>query len=300
MRVLIAIVLTALADIALAGTRETIVLHYDNEDRPVIVHLPTGYSRSVAWPLVMVFHPSGSNGEAVYREWGVQNVADAKGFVAVFPTGKIEPDGSGRGWTSGAAEVPFIDHLFSIVRGRYAIDVSHVYGVAFSGGSSMVYHLAADPSFSSRMTAYGVVSGDMGHAPTPEGPWTIIDPRVTGGRPMPAMVVHGGQDRKQPINGGYSTIRGDYVISLQQRIDILTDHLGATEMTMTVVAQAPPNTQSTLYTNPSNAGLALLVTVDPMLAHTWPEWDAMAAFWDFFVTKPPLTTAPGRRRSVQR
>ena len=55
--------------------------------RSYIVHVPPSYDGSRPFPVVLVFHGGGSNAPQMIRFCGLNEKADAAGFIAVYQEG---------------------------------------------------------------------------------------------------------------------------------------------------------------------------------------------------------------------
>src|SRR5262245_65571044 len=88
---------------------------------------------------------------------------------------------------------------------QFTFHSRRVYFIGFSGGGALIYQLAADPAISARIAAIATVAGVMGSKQTdpPTSSWQIIDPAASGGEPMSALLLQGGEDKKQPAMGGF-------------------------------------------------------------------------------------------------
>jgi len=76
--------LASLVVYALAG--EDIAKVYKGfRDRQYVVHLPTGYTASKAYPLVMVLHGCMQTHLVIQKDSDFNRIADTEGFIAVFP-----------------------------------------------------------------------------------------------------------------------------------------------------------------------------------------------------------------------
>ena len=62
-------------------------LRHDGRTRTYLVHLPASYSKNKTWPVVLVFHGGGGNGEQMAKMTGFSRKADQEGFIAVYPNG---------------------------------------------------------------------------------------------------------------------------------------------------------------------------------------------------------------------
>jgi polyhydroxybutyrate depolymerase len=168
--------------------------------RTVIVHAPKRLSPTVASPLVLNLHGSGST--AVQQEGlsGMNKTANSDGFIVAYPQA-ILPDGSGFDWNipgvpliggravpKGAAnDVSFLTKLVSILEKNYCINAKEVFATGLSGGAREVSQLACDDS--SIFAAIAPVSGLRRPLPCPTS------------RAVSVITFHGSADPIDPFNG---------------------------------------------------------------------------------------------------
>ena len=55
--------------------------------RAYLVHVPPGYDRDRPTPVVLAFHGGGSNPRGMMTFCGLNEKADAEGFIVVYPAG---------------------------------------------------------------------------------------------------------------------------------------------------------------------------------------------------------------------
>ena len=195
--------------------------------------------------------------------------------------------------TNGAFQVylvniGFMNHLIDLMTARFTINSRRVYFLGFSGGAKLCYRLAADPAISARIAAIATVAGDMGSKPTdpPTSPWEIIDPAASGGAPMSALLLQGGEDTGLPAMGGFPDDFSSIRSSFQTKVDSWRLFVGAIDGTSnTIIFGAPARVETMRYTNPAS-GHIVISLFDPTLPHKWPEWNFMGAIWDFFEQAP--------------
>src|SRR5262245_17262644 len=109
------------------------------------VHLPPGYDGSTAVPLVVDIHGFGSNALQQQGISGMQRVADANGFLVVYP------DGYRNAWNahlccgnSEVDDVGFIRAVVAAVAAEANVDPSRIYVTGLSNGGAMSQRLACD------------------------------------------------------------------------------------------------------------------------------------------------------------
>ncbi len=173
--------------------------------RCYLVHKPAGWDQTSALPVMIVLHGGASRPEVARTQTGFNGVADANGFLVVYPSGTGRTlnvrgeETPSLTWNAGGCcgyamdnqsdDVGFIRELIaSDLPGHYAIDSNRVYATGISNGAMMVYRLAAEVS--DLIAAVGPVSGSM-----------MID-GVEPSRPVPVIHFHGLLDENAPFDGG--------------------------------------------------------------------------------------------------
>ncbi|HEY1067833.1 MAG TPA: PHB depolymerase family esterase [Pirellulales bacterium] len=174
-----------------------IVLTVDGMERSYLVHVPKSPRPAEGWPVVLVLHGGMGNSEITMKMYGMNDKADASGFLAVYP------DGTGRlgrayTWNAGDCcgyaarqeidDVTFVKALLDDLAKRDSIDARRVFATGMSNGGMMCYRLASE--LSDRIAAIAPVSGGMGQEsckPT---------------RPVSVMHFHGTKDENYPLAGG--------------------------------------------------------------------------------------------------
>ena len=121
--------------------------------RTFILHLPTGYTASNQYPIVVNLH--GDNSSAAQQESYSQfdNVADTKNFIVVYPNGI-----SGSWTINGLSDVTFISNLIDTIRTNYSCNAC-LFATGMSDGGFMTYKLAC--ALPQHLTAIAVVAGNM-------------------------------------------------------------------------------------------------------------------------------------------
>jgi poly(3-hydroxybutyrate) depolymerase len=176
------------------------VLVSSGVEREYLLHVPKSYDPARPTPLVISLH-GGAMWPAAQMETSRWNaVADAQGFLVVYPAGS----GSGRMrvWhmgsePDGVAEVRFISDLIDALQARYNIDPRRVYADGLSNGGGMAFVLSC--TLSDRIAAVGLV----GSAQLLPWEWCRDE------RPVPMVNFHGTEDRFTPYHGGQSPAAPD-------------------------------------------------------------------------------------------
>lgn len=162
----------------------------NGEKRVYLVHVPRGYDRTHAVPLVISMHGAGGWPAQQMRMTRWNDLADREGFIVVYPSA-AEMAGP-RIWR--VSDVAYIAQLIDRLERDYNIDRARVYANGFSNGGGMTFLLSC--TISGRLAAVGLA----GAAQTVAWRWC----RDT--RPIAVIAVHGTDDRFAPYRGGESPI----------------------------------------------------------------------------------------------
>lgn len=190
------------------GRLELGTLERDAGVRTWWVYLPSNYDTSGNWPAVLVFHGGGGRGRRIMADGRWRELAEAEGFIAVFPDGTSEDmhlpiryrragqtwnDGSGRSSIDAVQrnidDVAFVNAVVDDLLAEYAIDPDLVFAAGHSNGGSMTFHAAR--GLDGRFAAIAPVAGAdfAGSDPDPVQPVSMV--YITGTR-----------DPLNPIDGG--------------------------------------------------------------------------------------------------
>jgi polyhydroxybutyrate depolymerase len=93
------------------------------------LHLPP--QQTEAMPLLMILHGSGGTGTGTISLTHLNDLADHKGILLVYPDGLSKGWADGRGASDsdqrGVDDVAFLSQLISTLQGRFSIDTHRVY-----------------------------------------------------------------------------------------------------------------------------------------------------------------------------
>lgn len=169
-------------------------LSFGGLTRTFRVHVPAS-AEVEAMPLVLMFHGGGGSGKQFEETSSKMNlVADAEGFIAVYP------DGTGplRTWNAGGCcgsavtnevdDVGFVNALLDQLESSLCVDRRRVFAAGMSNGGMLTHRLACE--LPQRFAAFvPVASGDL-------------LPECTPSEPVPLMHIHGTEDGHVPVEGG--------------------------------------------------------------------------------------------------
>lgn len=179
------------------------------EKREYLLYVPRSYDRARPTPLVISMHGAGLWGASQRDISRWNELADAKGFIVVYPSGvggkgvrvwRAEP---GEGLTK---DVKFISALIDTLSAHYNVDPARIYANGLSNGGGMAFALSC--MLSDRIAAVGMVAA----AQTLPWRWCVSGRREAGSakraiaRQVPVISFHGTEDPVVPYNGGSSWI----------------------------------------------------------------------------------------------
>ncbi len=185
---------------ATGSTRDGSLTTDDGRTRTYRVYEPSQLPTSLV-PLLLALHGGTGSGRQFERNSGFDELAEANGFLAVYPDGTEIGAGvfaRGRVWNGGACcgpaardnvdDVAFIAALLDEIERDYSIDPARVFVAGHSNGGIMAYRLACE--LSDRIAAIGLQAG-----------WLGVDD-CDPSRPVSVLHVHGTADENAPIDGG--------------------------------------------------------------------------------------------------
>jgi polyhydroxybutyrate depolymerase len=162
--------------------------------RTYLVHVPAGYRPDRAVPAVLLLHGNGGSAADMDQVSGMSELADRRGFLAVYPQGAGV--GAGRPfWAStgrveaGVDDLRFTADLLDDLQGRLCVDPARVAAAGFSAGGGVVALVACD--LAGRVASVAVIAGALFAAPGECRP----------SRPVPVLSVHGTNDPVVPYGG---------------------------------------------------------------------------------------------------
>lgn len=226
---------------------------------------------------------------------GLQSLAAAEGFVAVYPDGKGPASDRFLFWNSGARsadrfrseadDTGFLDALCDQLIASYRVDPLRIYFAGFSNGAMMCHRFACEKA--QRVAAFAAVSGSI-----PERCLSVGGPAVS------ALLVHGTADQ-YVLPGGGRPLRG---IAGSDRVDLPLSEAVRYWVERNECAALPEQTvRGGLCTERYTGGRGGSVVVVHRLVgqgHAWPggragleygnldtpssEFCASAGMWQFF------------------
>jgi polyhydroxybutyrate depolymerase len=241
-------------------------------DRVVHVHLPKGYDRTRATPVVLNFHGLGSNAAEQNLLSGMTAKGDEVGFITVHAEGT----GVSQSWNAGACcgsaasgavdDVGFVGKIIDELESKLCVD------------GFLSHRLACE--MSTRIAAIAPVAGVLGTA------------TCNPSRPMSVFQFHGTLDGLVPYNGNPSL----GFPSVMQALSAWGVRSGCKataretskkgEVTCVTFDECKGGAEVNLCTVTGGGHTWPGGVPVPSLGHTTTDINATNAMWDFFVKHP--------------
>ncbi|MEM7137427.1 MAG: PHB depolymerase family esterase [Myxococcota bacterium] len=171
---------------------ERVDFEYDGRMRSYELHVPPTYDGTAPMPLVLNFHGFTSSGPAQRGFTGMDETADANGFIVAYPNGLSSSWNGGACCGTSAAQgvddVGFTRALIDDLGARGCIDLRRVYATGMSNGGFMSHRLACEAA--DVIAAIAPVAGVLG--------LETCNPS----RPVPVIHFHGTADNIIFYEGG--------------------------------------------------------------------------------------------------
>ncbi|NOR67698.1 MAG: hypothetical protein GQ528_10130, partial [Woeseiaceae bacterium] len=176
---------------------------FDGRLRNYMVYLPSNYTGSMDFPLVIHLHSGDWTAQQDMDYIKLNQVADTFGFIVVYPSAINKRWNSDSVPGSNINDVGFIDALIDTLNNRYSIDLERIYACGYSRGGFLAYTLAFQ--LSHRIAAIASVGGSIS---------SFIAESYNPVRPMPVLHIHGTSDTWVSINGGSTFLSADQALSI--------------------------------------------------------------------------------------
>jgi polyhydroxybutyrate depolymerase len=158
---------------------------FNGVERSYILDLPSSYSSSGSYPLVLVFHGGGGNAENIKEMTNFSQKAEQEDFIVVYPEGTGKFDRKFLTWNCGFCcgyalennvdDIGFIEALITYLKETYAINSDMIYATGLSNGGIMSYFVGAE--LSDTIAAIAPVASQIGGQATQEEKfWRIPTP----------------------------------------------------------------------------------------------------------------------------
>ena len=257
-------------------------LTVNGQERTYLLHIPPGLDGSQPVPVVFALH--GFDNEIHFEitdlqySTGFSTIADANGFVVLYPSGVSGVWNAGKCCGSASAnnvdEPAFIRQILSDLGTIIKIDPKRIYAAGFSMGGMFSFALACQMS-------------DIFAAVAPVAGALLYDP-CKPSQPVSVLQVHGMKDTLVPYSGGvgnFMTGNIDFP-SAEQGISTWAQLDGCTGSPQ-VEKQGTIGTH-TFYTSCQAGSAVELYTLDG-LGNNWPSQYVLPVsqlIWDFFKAHP--------------
>lgn len=290
----------ALALMLAAGplAAEERTLTHDGLERRYLIDHPGPPAEAAGWPVVMVLHGGGGNGENARRMSGFSAPRYARRAILVYPSGtsRFPRMDKLKTWNAGHCcghamkrqvdDVGFLAALIDHLVAHAQADPDRVFVTGMSNGAMMAHRLGIE--LSGRVAGIApVVGGLFGDEPRPA-------------HPVPALIITGALDRSVPAEGGLGAGRGadawdgTPLEPATHQGDFWAAANGC-RPTPRVVSRAEGAITQRTYPCPAEAPVIHLIVTDN--GHAWPggrkgspggdapssSLDATQAMWRFFM-----------------
>jgi polyhydroxybutyrate depolymerase len=248
-------------------------------ERSYLLHVPSGLADDQPVPLLLVFHGFSGTGDAMAVTTGFNDLADAYGFLAVYPNG-LGPVGA-TSWNAGGCcgfaesnnidEAAFVRKIISDLQVEANIDPKRIYAAGFSNGAFLAYRLGCE--LSDVLAAVAPVAGVLLNNP-------CLPPQ-----PVSVLHIHGMADLSVPYSGNSTPAASGVFESVQQSIAAWVQLDGCPP---TPDVETNGLATHTVY-SPCKNGTAVELYALKGIGHTWPPAEILPAsqiIWNFFVAHP--------------
>jgi poly(3-hydroxybutyrate) depolymerase len=171
------------------GTFPTEVIDVCGKEREYRLVVPLSVDLSRPVPLVFAFHGIFEGKDYMPGYSHLDGLADAHGFILVYPEGKDKCWPLALDWTHD--DVAFFDALYAHLTSQYNIDLNRVYVTGMSNGAYFSHFLALQRS--DRIAAIAVHSGGLG---------LLAFSDVPVKRKYPVLIIHGDADTVVAVEEG--------------------------------------------------------------------------------------------------
>lgn len=256
------------------------------------IYIPKSYTADEPMPVLFVFHGAGGTGASIAAVTDFNTIADAEGFIAVYP------DGINHIWNDGRPPDPvlgpvddigFVTLMLETIKESLNVDSTRIYATGYSAGGMFSYRLGCD--LPDDFAAVASVASTF-----PE----YLAENCQDSPPMPLLVIQGTDDPIVPWIG----YRNGYLSALRT-LDYWGRHNGCEAIVdLTIQDDTDPDDGTRVMLEGRGDCTS---DADVMLygiyygGHTWPshpleasfdlgrtsmDIDASRVIWDFFAAHP--------------
>lgn len=156
--------------------------------RSYYIYTPKSYNSRRSMPLVMVLHGHGGSGRSIAHVSRFNDLAEQKGFIAVYPDG-INQEWNLRGGSRGD-DVSFVSHLIEHLQQTRNINSRRIYVTGFSKGAILAQALAC--RLPDKVAAFGSVAGSLP---------VRLKSNCQPSTPVSMLMINGTNDQSVPYHG---------------------------------------------------------------------------------------------------
>ncbi len=251
-------------------------------------------------PLLIALHGGTGSGSQFQRQSGFDELAEANGFLVVFPDGVgLGADADKlRTWNGGYCcgtavkqdvdDVGFIAAVIDDIVAEYDVDANRIFAAGHSNGGIMAYRLACE--LSDRIVAIGLQAGSLGI--------NECEPS----QPVSVLHLHGTADENHPIEGGIgaNSISDTYFRSAAYSVETAATAMGCEATPTDSIDASNADLAITSWTNCEDGAEVRLVAAtgathawmghpnsNPTLVGTsYADLDASVAMLEFLLNHP--------------
>jgi polyhydroxybutyrate depolymerase len=177
---------------------QTLSMEYGGRERTALIHVPASYDKQTPMPLVLVLHGGGGNAANAARMARMDDPADKRGFLVVYPngTGRLKTalltwnawDCCGYAMENQVGDVGFLRALIGELKRTYAIDSRRIYVTGLSNGAIMSHRVGCE--MADVIAAIAPVAGGLN------------TDSCSPSEPVSVIMFHGTADRHFRYDGG--------------------------------------------------------------------------------------------------
>jgi polyhydroxybutyrate depolymerase len=245
-------------------------------------------------PVVIVLHGGQGNADVQRERSGFDGLAVSKGFTVVYPEGAEWAPGR-HAWNTGflmrrqvgeANDIAYLDAVIDLLIRDHGADPRKIFMTGGSNGAMMTLVYATQRA--ERLAAIAPVVGAM----------FSFDTKPS--RPLPIMLINGGQDNEVPSEGGFSRnplVSRNQAAPYKPLAETVQFWTAANRsLTPPVITQSGSVTMSVYRAVPN--GAVTISVVDDVGGHGWPgtqarrqgnnpiqSFDGAERVWEFFETQ---------------
>jgi polyhydroxybutyrate depolymerase len=172
-------------------------INVDNRNRLYLLHLPPNFDKKDRFPVILAFHGGGGDYQKTVRHYGLNNLADANGFIVVYPNAINKAwnmpwvSSRVRKMDTSVDDVHFISSLLDKLISDYKVDSSRVFCTGISRGG--IFSLFLAWKLSNHISAIAPVCASIPHS---------ISDNYSFSHPTPVLLINGTEDPLINYNGG--------------------------------------------------------------------------------------------------